>query len=327
MSSFGLTAANSAAPTRRVPREEDPQYQPPLLCLEVISSDRMPWIKPPPVEAMAGNGKWEKWVQYENSMTNPPTLYIRKCGHNWKQQSSHSVWYDRRHRCELYLRADFQVPLGVVQVEVFGSPAPPNLYYESEHHDGVLKPVLRCPSRWMYRTRDSPRDIGLVLPCPAANSLPMKGTTTPTVQCSAPYDSDEDDDSGGESSDNESPPPAPPAPGDPVVMVVDVALQEIEVDRSESSPSAAPQGRAVGDEAEVVKPVVDVHPAPMEEMEVDGPESSLSAAPRPDKGKGRTVGDEENKGCDEDCVSLGEPSDDKLACPDKEEGRTGVEEE
>ncbi|KAJ7852862.1 hypothetical protein B0H13DRAFT_2359286 [Mycena leptocephala] len=63
---------------QRVPREEDPQYQPPPLPLEVISSDRVPWIKPPPVEKAGGSGKWGKWVQYENSSTDPPSFYIRK---------------------------------------------------------------------------------------------------------------------------------------------------------------------------------------------------------------------------------------------------------
>ncbi|KAJ7817003.1 hypothetical protein B0H13DRAFT_1923223 [Mycena leptocephala] len=310
-----------------VPREEDPQYQPPPLPLEVISSDRVPWIKPPPVEKAGGSGKWGKWVQYENSSTDPPSFYIRKRALTWRPQSKHSVWYDRAHRRELYLRADFQVPLGVLEVDLFGCPAPRDLYYESEQLEGVFTPVLRHPSRWMYRTRESPRDIGRVLARPATERLPMKGTSPPTQRLAA-YDSDEDDDDGGDSDDDE-PPPAP------VVRVVEST--ELVADGPESSSPAAPHTHAVGDEdAEGrLKPQDQEKP-----MEV---ESSSPAAPHThavgdedaegwlkpqDQEKQMEVDIEDNAGMDanvdddaemeEDPVSLGEESDDELTCPPKE---------
>ncbi|KAJ7810197.1 hypothetical protein B0H13DRAFT_1927455 [Mycena leptocephala] len=312
---------------QRVPREEDPQYQPPPLPLEVISSDRVPWIKPPPVEKAGGSGKWGKWVQYENSSTDPPSFYIRKRALTWRPQSKHSVWYDRAHRRELYLRADFQVPLGVLEVDLFGCPAPRDLYYESEQLEGVFTPVLRHPSRWMYRTRESPRDIGRVLARPATERLPMKGTSPPTQRLAA-YDSDEDDDDGGDSDDDE-PPPAP------VVRVVEST--ELVADGPESSSPAAPHTHAVGDEdAEGrLKPQDQEKP-----MEV---ESSSPAAPHThavgdedaegwlkpqDQEKQMEVDIEDNAGMDanvdddaemeEDPVSLGEESDDELTCPPKE---------
>ncbi|KAJ6528179.1 hypothetical protein B0H19DRAFT_1274974 [Mycena capillaripes] len=318
--SFGLTAATSAAPNPpsiqpRVPREEVPQYQPPPLGLELISPDRVPWIRPPPVEVAQGNGKWEKWVQYENSTTNPPSLYIRKRAHKWRPHSKHSVWYGRKHRRELYLRADFQVPLGVVEVEPFGSPAPRDLYYESEHHAGMLNQYS---------------DVRLT-------GCTVLGTPMKMVARSASYNSDEDDDGGGNSEDDEPSPAAPTpvvrvdteemesAPAPTVVhvlpapeLVVDVALEEIEVDGPHSSPSAAPQGRAAGDETKDMKPVVDVPSAPIEEMEVDAPASSPSAAPR-----GRSVEDEGNVSSDEDIVSLGPESEGELVRPDEQKGRDG----
>ncbi|KAJ7935736.1 hypothetical protein B0H13DRAFT_2304236 [Mycena leptocephala] len=318
-----------AAVPRRVPREEDPQYQPPPLPLEVIWSDRVPWIKPPPVERAEGGGKWGKWVQYENSSTDPPSFYIRKRALTWRPQSKHSVWYDRAHRRELYLRADFQVPLGVLEVDLFGCPAPRDLYYESEQLEGVFTPVLRHPSHWMYRTRESPRDIGRMLARPATDRLPMKGISPPTQRLAA-YDSDEDDDDGGDSDDDE-PPPAP------VVRVVEST--ELVVDGPESSSSAAPHTHAVGDEDAEGR----LKPQDQEkQMEV---ESSSPAAPHThavrdedtegwlkpqDQEKQMEVDIEDNAGMDanagvdddaemdEDLVSLGEESDDELTCPPKE---------
>ncbi|KAJ6593730.1 hypothetical protein B0H19DRAFT_1246467 [Mycena capillaripes] len=195
-----------------------------------------------------------------------------------------------------------QVPLGLVDVEVFGSPAPRNFFYESQQLAGVSTPVLVHPSRWMYRTRNcSKTDTNHVLAHPVANRLPLMGSTA--VQPSAPYDSDDDD---GGYSDDELPPPVVPAPiiTEDMESVVHVAPTKECVNKAESSSSAAPEGRAVVDgrallfcpHHEALSPlavpapvvtegmdsVVDVAAVREKRLDDDGVKSSLSAAPQPD---------------------------------------------
>ncbi|KAJ7017431.1 hypothetical protein C8F04DRAFT_1279518 [Mycena alexandri] len=204
------------------------KYLPPPLSLEVIAQDRVPWIKPPAVMGEDGNGKWEKWVQYENSTTDPTSLYIRKRSFSWKAQSKHSVWYDRSHRRVLHLRADFQVPLGVVEVETFGCPAPQDFYYEWEQICGG--------------TQVSPPAC-VLLDVPYSSLLSIGCQPPPAVQhC---HSDDEDDDDDGYS-DDDDPPPMPEvrlAPHRQLIEHMEPIKARVEVDWADPS-----KGRTVAEE-------------------------------------------------------------------------------
>ncbi|KAJ7038735.1 hypothetical protein C8F04DRAFT_1179413 [Mycena alexandri] len=249
------------------------KYLPPPLSLEVIAQDRVPWIKPPAVMGEDGNGKWEKWVQYENSTTDPTSLYIRKRSFSWKAQSKHSVWYDRSHRRVLHLRADFQVPLGVVEVETFGCPAPQDFYYEWEQSVGGRKLVRRRASYWMYRTRACSRsDANRVLARPAANRLPLKdAAAAPAVQhC---HSDDEDDDDDGYS-DDDDPPPMPEvrlAPHRQLIEHMEPIKARVEVDWADTSNGrTVAEDNPTGLDPPAPTPAVSVACAPEERMDIDG---------------------------------------------------------
>ncbi|KAJ7899814.1 hypothetical protein B0H13DRAFT_2336864 [Mycena leptocephala] len=194
---------------QRVPREEDPQYQPPPLPLEVISSDRVPWIKPPPVEkaGAAGNGGNGCSMKFEHRPS--VLLHSQAC---------------------INLETAIET-LGLVRSSASARAVPARGLPSAAG-------VLEAPVSLDVPYAGVPRDIGRVLARPATERLPMKGTSPPTQRLAA-YDSDEDDDDGGDSDDDE-PPPAP------VVRVVEST--ELVADGPESSSPAAPHTHAVGDE-------------------------------------------------------------------------------
>ncbi|KAJ7715619.1 hypothetical protein B0H16DRAFT_1477234 [Mycena metata] len=285
---------------------QNPHHKYPIpLSPEVITPDSVSWIKPPPIFEVTGQGKWEKWVQYEDSTINPPTMYIRKRAARWKPTSKHSLWYDRSNRRQLYLRVDFQVPPGVVEVETFGCPAPRDFYCEWEQSEGGRQLRRRHASDWMYRDRlCSPLDANRVPTRPAADSLLLKKVTAAAPPVQPYYSDDEDEDEGGDYSDDEDPPPA-------------VHMEPTEARMEVDCASCSPIGRALAEKerggglvaerglepaglySKIPTPAVSVALAREGAIEADGPDAS----------KGDMVIDREQ---DEDTVSLGSESGGEL---------------
>ncbi|KAJ7454120.1 hypothetical protein FB451DRAFT_1408463 [Mycena latifolia] len=277
-------------PRHRSPEEK---FTSKALDLVVLVSWRMPWIQPPIVLSGAGAGKWEKWVQYE-SATTPPFRYLRRRAHNWQPTSSHVVRYDRENRRELYLRTDHVGPLGLVNQEVFGAPAPHERYFLMVQKGGESEYVQTHPSHWVYETRTSgPGDAGRKPPTPEARLLPPCEPTEEEPKHGEGPDDDDDDDGG--MSDDDGEPPAPPAPAAAVTSEreTDVYMTDVQV-----NPAPAAQDTEVG-----ASPVDDLMPLAVDTSPVPAAAPASSSVNE----AGRAVGsrDGDNK------VSLGDVSEEE----------------
>ncbi|KAJ7446733.1 hypothetical protein FB451DRAFT_1412147 [Mycena latifolia] len=277
-------------PRHRSPEEK---FASKALDLVVLVSWRMPWIQPPIVLSGAGAGKWEKWVQYE-SATTPPFRYLRRRAHNWQPTSSHVVCYDRENRRELYLRMDHVGPLGLINQEVFGAPAPRERYFLVVQKGGESEYVQTHPSHWVYETRTSgPGDAGRKPPTPEACLLPPCEPTEEEPKHGEGPNDDDDDDGGMPDDDGE--PPAPPAPAAAVTSEreTDVYMTDVQV-----NPAPAAQDTEVG-----ASPVDDPMPLAVDTSPVPAAAPASSSVNEAGRAVGSRDGDDE--------VSLGDVSEEE----------------
>ncbi|KAJ7446050.1 hypothetical protein FB451DRAFT_1537882 [Mycena latifolia] len=183
-----------------------PTFLPPPLQLEIVATDRVPWIRPPARTTGLGKGKWEKWVQYELMKATPPFYYLRKGAHNWQPSSKHLVCYDRVLHRELYLRGHHLWPLGIVDVQTHGAPVPRERYFKVEQKRGNAEYSEHRPSHWIYLSRTCLQgEAGMVAKQPDPSLLPHADGSDSYPPPTADYDE------GGSEDDNEPGPPPPDA--------------------------------------------------------------------------------------------------------------------
>jgi hypothetical protein len=144
--------------------------------LTILSPDRIPWVKPPPISTvLAETGKWthfaEEIIEHEGSPLHGCTVMVNRGyhfrdRHNW----GYGPYFDRTHKRQLWFESLDSVP-GLVSDDKFGRPVP--FYQFVKTPVGKQPPATTFRSTWMYKTlRPSPGDAGLEPTPPLQTELP-----------------------------------------------------------------------------------------------------------------------------------------------------------
>ncbi|KAJ7656909.1 hypothetical protein DFH06DRAFT_1132124 [Mycena polygramma] len=147
-------------------KPEDPCFAAPPLFRYILHQGRVAWIEPPSIEPVT-EGQWEKWELSSEVDINDGEEAVFKRAKKWRQtEDEGSVWYDRQLRREIYVYADYQIPLGVLNSWTFGIPAPRVPYFEGKKQ--------KAASHWMYHSREPHAcDLGRTCEFPAEEDLPF----------------------------------------------------------------------------------------------------------------------------------------------------------
>ena len=166
-------------------------YEPPPLVTVVVDVDRIPWIKPPPMQkaeqTLPGappheQTRWRKFrEEYDPENTFIEISLKRDLDHRYH------LMYDRERRWQiLFLRSPKAPPGCVSDINVYGQPCPEGVYKDMSKK----RRRLRRPA-WIYN-RMEPRtgDIRREAPIPKPEELPLiRGPIPP-----APDNDDDNDD-------------------------------------------------------------------------------------------------------------------------------------
>ena len=178
----------NAAPLQSTERKSNYGPDPPDTV--IVSKNRLPWIKPPPVKKAEPSRpgapphekkKWRKFVE----MYHPEGTFKEISMKNVQDHRSHTM-YDREKRWQiLFLRTPKAPPGCVSDINVYGQPCPFGKYKD-------LTGTRRSQPSWIYnRMEPQTADIGRVAPTPRPEDLPLLGEPP---KPDAGDDSDDDDD-------------------------------------------------------------------------------------------------------------------------------------
>ena len=179
-----------------IPNDDNPNqptevvnYEPPPLTTVVVDANRIPWIKPPPVQkaeqSLPGALPHErkKWRKFREEY-NPENTFLKISPKRDLDHRYHSM-FDRERRWQiLFLRPPKAPPGCVSDVNVYGQPCPEGVYKDTHKK----RRRLRRPA-WIYN-RMEPRtgDIRRIASTPKPEELPLiRGPIPP-----APGDDDDD---------------------------------------------------------------------------------------------------------------------------------------
>ncbi|KAJ7048082.1 hypothetical protein C8F01DRAFT_1096119 [Mycena amicta] len=156
----------------------DEYAQPHAPASRSLYPDRFPWIVPPMVRFMAsGGGGRNRPTRFVKGMMEDGNYAMFQAARQTPAQSS--LFYDRDNRRSLVLPG-YSAPLGVVDEDRYGLPAPELYYFELRHPTGWI--AVR-PSKWIYRSMD-PDDnswAGKKAPKPRPEQLPPLVSSTPPL--------------------------------------------------------------------------------------------------------------------------------------------------
>ncbi|KAJ7434246.1 hypothetical protein B0H11DRAFT_2258545 [Mycena galericulata] len=168
------SATQAAAP---LPEREQNRFEHRRIETRTIEPDRANWVVPPPVhKARDDKKKWTKWEldEYEGMTA---FVYRGKA----REIEAANEWYDRENKRRLFF-GHLELDPGVLDVEVFGAPAPQFPFITDEGNRGV--PAR--PSYWMYpREVPSRSDAGREAQRPDPLRLPLIRGARQEVQSEA----------------------------------------------------------------------------------------------------------------------------------------------
>ena len=167
-------------------------YEPPPLTTVVVDADRIPWIKPPPVQKAEPSPpgappherkKWRKFMEEYD----PENTFIEISPKRDTDHRFHTM-YDRERRWQiLFLRPPKAPPGCVSDVNIYGQPCPEGVYKDMSKK----RRRLRRPA-WIYNCKEPKTgDIRRIAPVPKPEDLPLiRGPLPPASD----HDDDDDDD-------------------------------------------------------------------------------------------------------------------------------------
>ncbi|EDR06478.1 uncharacterized protein LACBIDRAFT_328877 [Laccaria bicolor S238N-H82] len=167
-------------------------YGPPPLETISIASDRVPWIKPPPVKKAAASRanapahERKRWIKFVENY-DPKGSFKEVGAKNAPVHRTHSM-YDREKRWHLFFLRPPKIPEGCVSdPSIFGQPCPKGVY------KGINKKQFVQP-RWIYQTMEpQPTDVGRKAPVPRPEELPpLRKPSQPNPPPNDDSDSDND---------------------------------------------------------------------------------------------------------------------------------------
>ncbi|EDR09760.1 uncharacterized protein LACBIDRAFT_317869 [Laccaria bicolor S238N-H82] len=167
-------------------------YGPPPLETISIASDRVPWIKPPPVKKAAASRanapahEHKRWIKFVENY-DPEGSFKEVGAKNAPVHPTHSM-YDREKCWHLFFLRPPKIPEGCVSdLSIFGQPCPKGVY------KGINKKRFVQP-RWIYQTMEpQPTDVGRKAPVPRPEELPpLRKPSQPNPPPDDDSDSDND---------------------------------------------------------------------------------------------------------------------------------------
>ncbi|EDR00561.1 uncharacterized protein LACBIDRAFT_334083 [Laccaria bicolor S238N-H82] len=169
-------------------------YEPPPLTTIVVDADRIPWIKPPPVQkaeqSLPGvpsheRKKWRKFVEQHH----PENTFLETSP---KRNPDYMTYtrFDRERRWQILFLKPLKAPPGCVSdIDIFGQPCPDGTYKDmAQKRKRVGRPA------WIYNRMDpKTNDLRKEAPVPRPEDLPLiHGPPLPAPGSNGNDDDDDD---------------------------------------------------------------------------------------------------------------------------------------
>ncbi|KAF8066850.1 hypothetical protein FPV67DRAFT_1670315 [Lyophyllum atratum] len=153
------------APQEKEPIPNEATRVPPMYEV-VLASDRVPWIRPPPVADNQGqSGTWTKYVLDDEGR-------FKRVGAKTKPDEEYTM-YDRERRRVLHFSLRLPVPRGLVSpIKIFGRPVPGDWTFWNARRQEM-------PSTWLYSSMYAERHhAGTTFGEPGCSELPLLPVST-----------------------------------------------------------------------------------------------------------------------------------------------------
>ncbi|KAI5887175.1 uncharacterized protein SCHCODRAFT_01205355 [Schizophyllum commune H4-8] len=139
----------------------------------VIDPAHHPWLRPPPRQELGRGRSMEAFIPVEVTINGQDRTVFRRIGTRNSARDGFMLTQDYANRRNIYLPPSFRPPVGTVDEELWGFPAPVTFYFDlpnAQNESNILPPSI-----WLYPADRAARHLarpGAVPPRPSPSQLP-----------------------------------------------------------------------------------------------------------------------------------------------------------